>query len=787
MKRIKYFLVMVLFGYFTILNGQVDFNLELISHTPLDQNSSDIWGYVDDQGIEYAIIGTNRSTRVFSLEDPTNPELKIDIEGASSIWRDIKTYNQHAYVVADSGADGLLIMNLSDPNNITFNKLNIEIPGGTIQQCHNLYIDTEIGIMFLAGCNTLDGVLAFDLKSDPENPVFVKEISTVYAHDVFVQDDLAYISEVFAGQLSIYDIQDIETPVLLSSVKTTSFFTHNAWANDDNTTVFTTDEVSNGTIDAYDITDKSNPIRIDAFVPSSILDQGTVPHNAHFQDDYLITSWYSYGIVITDVTNPNKAIEVAHYTTSGDSGADCWGAYPYLPSGLILASDVANGLFVLDPTYDRAAYLAGKVTDQDTGLPIFGANITILSENPVISDADPQGNYVGGHVGAGTFLVAFDHPDYDRTTIEVDLIKGETTTQDAALVKSQTFTQVFKTRLASTGQGLANVDIKIANHENSYDLNSSEVGSVSEIITEGEYTIIAGKWGQKYAIENVTFEAPGETIIELEAGYEDDFIFDYNWTVESPNVRSTWQREFPLGTSFNGSISNPNMDIPGDLGEICYITGNGSGGAGQFDVDDGTSILTSPFLDLSDLDSATLIYNAWFFNDGGSGTEPNDSFNIYVSNNDEKVLLETISENTGGWAEASSFNLAEFITLDDSVRVWYEASDDAEFGHLVEAGVDRFRVITNTVVSSAADLEINSSWSITPNPVTEKINISSTEKNSAAHISIFSLDGKLIFRQVNDLNNVTNYSINAPEIPGMYVLNIISTDGSSQNIKFVKL
>ena len=74
--------------------AQDNFNIELVSNITMGESSSDIWGYVDDNGIEYAIIGTRNSTRIFSLADPTNPELKASIPGVSSSWRDIKTYKK---------------------------------------------------------------------------------------------------------------------------------------------------------------------------------------------------------------------------------------------------------------------------------------------------------------------------------------------------------------------------------------------------------------------------------------------------------------------------------------------------------------------------------------------------------------------------------------------------------------------------------------------------------------------------------------------------------------------
>ena len=55
-----------LLNYFILLNvilcNPINYNLDLISHTQItnasnDYGTSDVWGYTDETGIEYAIIG----------------------------------------------------------------------------------------------------------------------------------------------------------------------------------------------------------------------------------------------------------------------------------------------------------------------------------------------------------------------------------------------------------------------------------------------------------------------------------------------------------------------------------------------------------------------------------------------------------------------------------------------------------------------------------------------------------------------------------------------------------
>src|SRR5690606_10274877 len=139
------------------------------------------------------------------------------------------------------------------------------------------------------------------------------------------------------------------------------------WPSDNGQFVYTTDEVSGAFIGAYDITNPSNIIEVDRVQSSP--GANVIPHNTHVKDNFLVTSYYSDGIVVHDATYSYNLVEVANFDTypTQTTGYDgCWGAYPYLPSGNVLATDRETGLFVLGINYTQAAYLEGTVTDAIT-------------------------------------------------------------------------------------------------------------------------------------------------------------------------------------------------------------------------------------------------------------------------------------------------------------------------------------------------------------------------------------------------------------------------------------
>src|SRR5690606_39243189 len=131
-------------------------------------------------------------------------------------------------------------------------------------------------------------------------------------------------------------------------------------------------EISGGYVAAYDVSDIGNITESDKIQSSP--GQNVIPHNTFVLGNFVITSFYRDGVVVHDATYPSNLIEVGNYDTSpsfsGDGFNGCWGVYPYLPSGLIIASDIEEGLYVLNPTYVQGAYLAGTVTDAVTTNPL---------------------------------------------------------------------------------------------------------------------------------------------------------------------------------------------------------------------------------------------------------------------------------------------------------------------------------------------------------------------------------------------------------------------------------
>jgi hypothetical protein len=261
------------------------------------------------------------------------------------------------------------------------------------------------------------------------NPTELGRFNDYYFHDGMAKDNILYGGAIYQGFFAAVDVSDPSNPVVLGTAGTPGSFTHNAWVSDDGNYVFTTDEVSSGYIGAYDISDMENIFELDRV--QSNPGSGVIPHNAHFMNDFVITSYYKDGVVIHDVSRPNNIIEVANYDTSpnfsGNGYAGCWGVYPFLPSGNIIASDIEEGLYILSVEYKHAAYVEGVVVDSISGNALSNVDWEVFGTF-ISGQTDITGSFDFATLEAGTYTFQFSKEGYNTKIVEgVVLENGELT------------------------------------------------------------------------------------------------------------------------------------------------------------------------------------------------------------------------------------------------------------------------------------------------------------------------------------------------------------------------
>ncbi len=412
------------------------------------QTLANLWGYAAD-GNEYALVGAKNGLSIVDVTDPDNPDEIIQISGPSSSWREIKTYQNYAYVVSEGGG-GVQIVNLTNlPNtNLTWHSYfgNGAI-NNQLTKAHALHVDETKGYLYVYGSNLFSGrALIFNLNGDPYNPNYVGYFNSNfspnnanYIHDGYVDNDIMYSGHVYGGFFSIVNMANKSNPVLVATQTTPNAFTHNTWRSGN--TLFTTDETSNSFLAAYDITNTSYITLLDKI--QSNPGSSSFVHNTYILDDYAVTSWYKDGVTIVDASRPANLVQVGNYDTypsgSGSGFNGCWGVYPYLPSGNILASNISGGnpnngeLWVLTPTYVRGCYVEGQITDGSNGFPLNGVLVKLLGTN-TSAVSNPTGFYAMGQLATGTFTAEITKPGFVKQEISITLSSGNLTTLNVELL-----------------------------------------------------------------------------------------------------------------------------------------------------------------------------------------------------------------------------------------------------------------------------------------------------------------------------------------------------------------
>ncbi len=317
---------------------------------------NDVWGYADDIAGEYAIMGSAAYIHVINVTDPNNPtQVAAFAGGSSTVWRDFKTYRDRAYCVADNSGEGLIILDMSDlPNSVSV----VSQVDTVFSSSHNIFIDEPNGRLYVVAGDFGGDILIYDIATDPDNP----EVLAIHSlpgggiHDLYVRDNIVYASSEFDGYY-IYDLNDPNNPVFIAS-KETNGYNHSTWVSEDGSYAIFAEEVPNGLpLGVMDLSEMMDNNLADIYFQEMLIqvDSGqtrNTPHNPYLIGDLMITSYYEDGIHIYNMTDPFNPQLLGYFDTYPENTeyngyAGCWGAYPYLPSGNLLASDMEHGLFVL--------------------------------------------------------------------------------------------------------------------------------------------------------------------------------------------------------------------------------------------------------------------------------------------------------------------------------------------------------------------------------------------------------------------------------------------------------
>ena len=332
-----------------------------------------VWGWVDPQdNKEYAIIGSTDGTYFIEVTIPTAPVVRAYIAGRrdSCIWREYKTYQNYLYVVSDDAVNtnnqnSLQIIDMSGlPNSV-----QVVYDQDTLaRRTHSLFIDEANAKLYLNStylpAHGGHSNMAVCSLANPIAPTLLRRLEQDYpsndnVHDCYVRDDTCYASSSFSG-LFIYKFNSNNTLSQIGSL--TSYldqgYNHSSALTADSKTLIFADEVpANLPLKSLDVSNMSNLTVLDYF--KSTATTTATPHNPFIPANSTtraVIAYYQDGVQIFDISNPSNVTRTGFFdcaptncpTCPNPNYSGCWGVYVDLPSGIILASDMQDGLFVLD-------------------------------------------------------------------------------------------------------------------------------------------------------------------------------------------------------------------------------------------------------------------------------------------------------------------------------------------------------------------------------------------------------------------------------------------------------
>ena len=368
-------------------------SVDLISFLPVSAMganrgvvTNDVWGWTDSEsGREIVLVGMTDQTAFVDVTDAGHPtylgRLPLTPGARPSVWRDMKVYKDHMYVVSDgSGDHGMQVFDLTHLRGLDGSNPPTFEPDAhydRIASAHNIVINEETGFAYSVGSSgggeTCGGGLHMIDVRDPKNPTFAgcfQDMTTGrqrtgYSHDaqcvVYHGPDTRYSGhEICMGAnetaLSIADVTDKSNPVAVAMATYPNVaYSHQGWLSEDHAFFFMGDELdeTGGNVATtrtliWDLADLEDPV----LAAEYMADTRATDHNLYILGNTMYQSNYKSGLRVLDISDPENPVPVGHFDTVPYGGDDAqmngsWSNYPYFESGIIAVTSGSEGLFLV--------------------------------------------------------------------------------------------------------------------------------------------------------------------------------------------------------------------------------------------------------------------------------------------------------------------------------------------------------------------------------------------------------------------------------------------------------
>ncbi|WP_299366887.1 choice-of-anchor B family protein [Winogradskyella sp.] len=358
-------------------NGYPCNGFDLMSHIPIDvlggagAEGNDSWGWTDPTtNNEYALVGTSTGSAFVDITDPTNPVLLGTLPAATSNsrWRDIKVYNDHAFIVSEAADHGMQVFDLTRLRNVTNPPVTFDSDGhyDGFGSAHNIVINEVSGFAYAVGTTTFDGGPHFVNIQNPTTPIAAGGYANdSYSHDAQVVTyngpDTDYTGrEILIGsnedEVVIVDVTDKDNPTQISTIGYSNIgYTHQGWFTENMEYFLLGDEVDeidfggNTRTIVFDFSDLDSPsFHMDYFGPTTAID-----HNGYVVGNTFYMASYTAGVRAIDISNIDAGVmtELGFFDTFTPNNNvvfnGAWNIYPFFESGNIVVSDIDGGLYII--------------------------------------------------------------------------------------------------------------------------------------------------------------------------------------------------------------------------------------------------------------------------------------------------------------------------------------------------------------------------------------------------------------------------------------------------------
>jgi choice-of-anchor B domain-containing protein len=352
---------------------------DLVSHLTLAElgatgNGNDSWGWTDPvTGAEYALMGLSNGTAFVNLCDAENPVIVgfLPTHTSNSLWRDVKVYADHAFIVSEAGGHGMQVFDLTELRDVisppvTFTETAHYDAFGS---SHNIVINEESGFAYPVGTILYQGGPVFVNIQDPTNPVAAGGYDADgYTHDAQVVNyngpdtdwqgkEICFACN--ADTFTIIDVADKNDPAEISRTGYDQVgYTHQGWLSEDHRYFFIGDEgdensgIGNTRTIVWDIADLDNPFVTDYHFGTN----AAIDHNMYVKDGLIYQANYSSGLRVQQIDESGNPFltEIGYFDVypEGDQASfiGAWSCFPYYESGLVIISSMDRGLFVVKPS-----------------------------------------------------------------------------------------------------------------------------------------------------------------------------------------------------------------------------------------------------------------------------------------------------------------------------------------------------------------------------------------------------------------------------------------------------